>query len=88
MAKKSITRQQVLNWHDATKEVPEMRRVVLIKVPDMPWRFSGKGDIKQTVAYLEPVQKGGNYTVPYKFKEFGPGSFFYEDATEWAYLDE
>ena len=83
-----ITRTQVLQWHDASKDIPEMNRVVLIKVPCAPWSFNGKGDIKQVVAYLEEVQVGGNYTVPYHFVEFGPGQFFYQDVSEWAYLEE
>lgn len=38
-----ITSTQVLKWHDASKDIPEMNRVVLIKVPDEPWIFHGKG---------------------------------------------
>lgn len=86
--KEHITRTQVLKWHDASKDIPEMNRVVIIKVPHAPWIFHGKGDIKQVVAYLEEVQVGGNYTVPYHFVEFGPGQFFYQDVSEWAYLEE
>ena len=83
-----ITRTQALKWHDASKDIPEMNRVVLIKVPDAPWIFHGKGDIKHAVAYLEEVQQlGGNYTVPYRFVEFGPGEFLYQEVSEWAYLD-
>ena len=36
--KKTITRTQVLKWHDASKDIPEMNRVVLIKVPHAPPR--------------------------------------------------
>ena len=34
-----ITRTQTLRWHDARKDIPEMNRVCLIKVPDRPWNF-------------------------------------------------
>lgn len=82
------TRKQVLIWHDAKKDVPEMNRVVLIKMPGRPWLFHGKGDIKQVVAYLCENHVAGNYSVPYHFEEFGLGKFFYEEVSEWAYLEE
>lgn len=79
---------QVLHWHDAREEVPEMNRVCLIKVPDRPWDFSGKGDIKQDVVYLDSRQVFNEYELPYVFRQFGPGTFDYNEVTEWAYLDE
>ena len=81
-----MAKTQVIEWHDAKTDIPEMSRVVLIKIPNAPWRFHGKGDIKQVVAYLKENQVQGNYQVPYHFEEFGPGKFFYEEVSEWAYI--
>lgn len=76
---KNMTGKQILTWHDAAKDTPETNRVLLIKVPNRPWIFDGKGDIKQRVAYLDEN---------HEFQEFGPSSFTYSEVTEWAYLDE
>ncbi|MBR2305713.1 MAG: hypothetical protein IKA48_00630 [Fibrobacter sp.] len=83
-----ITRTQTLWWHDARKDIPEMNRVCLIKVPDRPWDFGGKGDIKQDVVYLDSRQVFNEGELPYVFRQFGPGTFDYNEVTEWAYLDE
>ena len=83
-----ITRIQTLNWHDARKDIPEMNRVCLIKVPDRPWCFTGKGDIKQDVVYLDVRQTFNEGELPYVFRQFGPGTFDYDEVAEWAYLDE
>ena len=74
---KNMAGIQVLTWHDATKDTPEVDRVVLIKVPGRPWIFHGKGDIKQKVAYMD---------MNHVFKEFGPGDYDYSEVSEWAYL--
>lgn len=83
-----ITRTQTLRWHDARKDIPEMNRVCLIKVPDRTWCFCGKGDIKQDVVYLDFRQTFNEGELPYVFRQFGPGTFEYNEVTEWAYLDE
>lgn len=83
-----ITRTQTLWWHDARKDIPELNRVCLIKVPDRPWNFGGKGDIKQDVVYLDSRQVFREGELPYVFRQFGPGTFDYDEVTEWAYLDE
>lgn len=83
-----ITRTQTLRWHDARKDIPEMKRICLIKVPDRPWNFSGEGDIKQDVVYLDSRQVFNEGELPYVFRQFGPGTFEYDEVTEWAYLDE
>ena len=79
---------QVLHWHDAREEVPELKRVCLIKVPFRPWLFSGKGDLNQKVAILSEIQVEKEGDPPYRFEEMGPHSFDYDEVTEWAYLDE
>lgn len=83
-----VTRIQTLKWHDARKDIPEMKRVCLIKCPGRPWNFSGKGDIKQDVVYLESRQVFNEGELPYRFTQFGPGTYEYNEVTEWAYLDE
>jgi hypothetical protein len=83
-----ITRTQTLKWHDARKDIPEMNRVCLIKVPGRPWNFDGKGDIKQDVVYLESCQVFNEDELPYIFTQFGPDTYEYNEVTEWAYLDE
>lgn len=83
-----VTRTQTLRWHDARKDIPEMKRVCLIKVPGRPWNFSGKGDVKQVVAYLDSHQVFNEGELPYGFREFGPCTFDYGEVTEWSYLDE
>lgn len=83
-----LTSVQTLAWHDARKDIPEFKRICLIKVPGMPWRFSGKGNIRQVVAYLEETQTFHEDELPYRFTEFGPSTFSYNEVTEWAYLDD
>ena len=83
-----ITRTQTLRWHDARKDIPEMLRVCIIKVPGRPWRFGGKGDIKQAVVYLSPRKPFHDGEPPFVVSGHGGGTYDYDEVTEWAYLDE
>ena len=80
-------RFQVLEWNDARYGKPALGRPCLIKVPGRPWNADCHGDIKQVVAVLEPDQPILGGEVKFVFREFGPGSFDYNEVTEWAYLD-
>lgn len=80
-------RIQVLEWHDAMRDKPALGRPCLIKVPGRPWNADCCGDINQVVAVLEPDQPIIGGEVKFVFREFGPGSFDYNEVTEWAYLD-
>lgn len=42
-----------MKWHLTEKELPEENRLVIVYVPNRPWKWEGKGDIHYKIAWLE-----------------------------------
>lgn len=82
-----MSREQTLTWYRLAERKPALNKVIIMKVPDMPW-FADRiiGDVKQVIGWMETNKINGNHKKPYHFETFGPSSFFYEDVEEWAYL--
>ena len=82
-----MAREQTLTWYRLKERKPELEKVIIMKVPDMPWHASDiDGDVKQVIGWMEKNKIYGNHKKPYHFETFGPASFFYNDVEEWAYL--
>lgn len=82
-----MSRKQTLTWYKLEEREPELEKVIIMKVPDMPW-FADRidGDFKQVIGWMETNEIYGNHKKPYHFETFGPSSYFYDDVEEWAYL--
>lgn len=82
-----MSREQTLTWYRLEEREPALNKVIIMKVPGMPW-FSNRilGDFKQVIGWMESNEIQGNHKKPYHFETFGPSSYFYEDVEEWAYI--
>lgn len=82
-----MSREQTLTWYRLEERKPALNKVIIMKVPGMPW-VSNRilGDFKQVIGWMESNEIYGNHKKPYHFETFGPSNYFYEDVEEWAYI--
>lgn len=78
-----------MEWIRTEDALPPFGKYVLARHSRGTWRDSDdQENVNCVVLKRVKCEVGGNNLVPYKWKEFGPDSFFGQDISHWCPIPE